>query len=79
MTDIIYIGPNENVPPYHHIAVVVHKDQNGLQKGYFYDSTKRDFGGSGPFDFHMNEAIERAQKYAAELGVATVVVRAKRE
>ncbi|GBQ78132.1 hypothetical protein AA14337_1046 [Acetobacter malorum DSM 14337] len=79
MTNIIYLGPNENFPLDHHVVVVIHKNEKGVEKGYFYDSNGKDFGGSGPFDWVMDEAIERSKKYATVKGISTVVVRAKQE
>lgn len=79
MPTVMYLSPSEAIPSARHIAVVVHRDHMGMEKGYFYDSAETDSGGSGPFDWRMAEAIERAERLAADKGVALVVVRAKRD
>ena len=79
MTSIVYLSPREDIPANHHVSVVIHKDERGVEKGYFYDSKEKDFGGSGPFDWLMKEVLDRATRYATERGISTVVVRAKRD
>lgn len=76
MTRIAYLGPSEELPIERHIAVVVHRDNRGAEKAYFYDTAEGDFGGSGPFDWTMREAIDRAEKFAENSGLGLVTVRA---
>lgn len=76
---ILHLGPNDPIPSERHVAVIVHRDHTGIEKGYFYDSAKSDFGGSGPFDWHMAEAIERAERFAIDQQISLVVIRAKRD
>lgn len=45
----------------------------------FYDSVEKDIGGSGPFGWRMAEAIERAERFAADRKIQIVAVRAKRD
>jgi hypothetical protein len=78
LATISYLGPNDPLPSERHVAVVIHRDQRGVEKGYFYDSADKDFGGSGPFDWRMSEAIERAERFAADRHIPLVVVRAER-
>jgi len=75
----LHLGPNDPIPSERHVAVIVHRDHTGVEKGYFYDSAESDFGGSGPFDWRMSEAIERAERFARDKEIALVVVRARRE
>ena len=75
----VYLGPNDPIPSEQHVAVVIHRDRVGVENGYFYDSAEKDFGGSGPFDWRMAEAIERAERFAAERQIPIVAVRAKRD
>lgn len=78
MVSTIYLSPKDDIPTDRHVAVIVHRDHGGLEKGYFYDSAQGDSGGSGPFDLRMDEAIERAKRFASDLGLETVVVRTAR-
>lgn len=78
MATIIHLGPDNPIPPERHVAVVVHRDHMGMEKGYFYDSAEQDTGGSGPFDWRMAEAIERAERLAIDRKIPLVIVRAKR-
>lgn len=78
MTTIMHLGPNDPLPNERHVAVVVHRDHMAMEKAYFFDSAERDHGGSGPFDWRMSEAIERAEKYAINHGIHLVAVRTKR-
>lgn len=75
----VYLGPNDPIPLERHVAVVIHRDHVGVEKGYFYDSAEKDFGGSGPFDWRMAEAIGRAERFAAERQIQIVAVRARRD
>lgn len=75
----VYLGPNDPIPSERHVAVVIHRDHVGVEKGYFYDSAEKDIGGSGPFDWRMAEAIERAERFAADWQISIVAVRAKRD
>ncbi len=77
MPNLHHLSPTDPLPEGRHVAVMVHRDHIGLEKGYFYDSDKGDTGGSGAFDWRMSEAIERAQKYATANGIPLVVVKAK--
>lgn len=80
MVDIIYYKPDEPWPQERHVAVVVHRELvNGRvkEKAYFYDSVEGDYGGSGPFDFLLDEALERANRFADDKNITKVIVRAK--
>lgn len=80
MVEVIYQSPEKPAPAERHIVVVVHEDVlNGRvrEKAYFYDSAKGDKGGSGPFDFLLDEAMERAKRFASDHNLTRVVVRAK--
>lgn len=77
MVCITFMGPGEPTPEERHVAVVVHREENGSEKGYFYDTAEEDHGGNGPFDWLMNEAIERAERFARERQLGRVIVRAK--
>lgn len=77
MTTIVHLGPNSPIPSERYVAVVVHRDHMGVERGYFYDSAEKDGGGSGPFDWRMAEAIERAERFATDRQISLVVVRAK--
>jgi hypothetical protein len=79
LVTVVYLGPNEPIPTERHVAVIVHRDNFGAEKGYFYDSAESDFGGSGPFDWRVSEAIERAERFARDEGIPLVVVRARRD
>lgn len=79
MATVVYLGPNDPIPSERHVTVIIHRDHKGMEKGYFYDSAKADFGGSGPFDWRMAEAIERAERFATDQQIPLVVVRAKRD
>lgn len=64
-----------SAPSERHIVVHVHQD--GLprvDKGYFFVSDEKDWGGSGPFDMRLQETIKRAEQRARELDIETVVV-----
>lgn len=77
MPTIRYLSPNDAFPSERHVVVVIHRDRHtGWEKGYFYDSAKGDFGGSGPFDWLMKEAIERAKCFAATNNIPLVLIRA---
>lgn len=78
MASIIYLSPKDGIPTERHVAVVVHRDHGGLEKGYFFDSAEGDSGGSGPFDWRMAEAIERAKRFANDLGIEKVLIRTAR-
>ena len=78
MADVVYLRPSDQVPEERHIHVVIHRDHMPeIDRGYFYDSAEGDSGGSGPFDWNMNEAIDRAKTYADSKGIRQVVVKAK--
>lgn len=79
MSKIIYQGPHGQAPAERHVAVMVHRDMSGNEKGYFFDSAEQDTGGSGSFDWRMDEAISRAVRFAKEENIDLVVVRAKRD
>lgn len=74
----IYLGPSDPIPSERHVSVVIHRDHAGVEKGYFYDSAEKNLGGSGPFDWRMAEAIERAERFAAERQISMVAVRARK-
>ena len=75
MIDVVYAAPNTPEPSERHVAVIAHRDALG-EKGYFYDSTAGDHGGSGPFDWRLSEAINRATRFAADNKIKLVIVRA---
>jgi hypothetical protein len=75
----VYLGPNDPNPTERHVTVVIHRDHVGVEKGYFFDSAEKDLGGSGPFDWRMAEAIEKAERLAADRRIPIVAVRAKRD
>ncbi|WP_133121826.1 hypothetical protein [Pleomorphomonas carboxyditropha] len=80
MVDVIYNAKDVPLPVEQHVTVVVHKELvNGraIDKAYFYDSSKGDYGGSGPFDFLVDEAIERAKRFASDNNITKVVMRAQ--
>lgn len=79
MVDVIHLHPDDPLIVERHVAVIIHRDGSppGYDKGYFYDSAGNDHGGSGPFDWRMDEAIERATRFAAQNGIGKVVVRAR--
>ncbi len=63
MVNIQYLSSDDPVPEERHVAVIVHGDAplENQDKAYFYDSAEKDFGGSGPFDWRLDEAIDRAK------------------
>ena len=71
---VIYLTPSDPLPGERHIAVIAHKDEIGSTKAYFYDSNEGDHGGSGPFDWLLEEAIERAVKFGTNRGIYNIVV-----
>lgn len=77
MTQLIYLGPTDEIPSERHVAVIAQRDAIG-EKGYFFDTAGGDYGGSGPFNWRLDEAIERAQKMAQERQISMIVVRADR-
>jgi len=80
LVEVIYQSHEEPAPAERHVVVVVHQEiLNGRVKGkaYFYDSEKRDFGGSGPFDFLLDEAMTRAQRFASDNRILKIIVRSK--
>lgn len=78
MVDVIYALPGTPEHRERHVVVVAHRmGMPSIEKGYFYDSAKRDHGGSGPFDWRLDEAIERAKRFAADSGLNQIVVRTK--
>lgn len=73
MVELIW-SPKE-MPTDRHVVVHVH--QIGLptaDKGYFFISDEADWGGSGPFDMRIDEAIERAKRIAEERGIRSVII-----
>lgn len=78
MTSIIHLSPKDPIPTERHVAVVVHRGRGGVEQGYFFDSDDGDSGGSGPFDWRMDEAIERAERFARDHSIEKVVVRTAR-
>ena len=77
MTRITYLTPTSELPAERHIAVVIHRDHRGFEKGYFYDTAAGDTKGSGAFDWNMDEAIQRAERFALEKDLTLVTVRAQ--
>jgi hypothetical protein len=77
MVKIAYLSPSSELPVERHVAVVIHRDNRGAEKGYFYDTADGDSKGSGPFDWNMEEAVERAERFATDKGLALVTVRAQ--
>jgi hypothetical protein len=62
--------PNER-----HIVLHVHRQgMPAMDKGYFFISDEKDWGGTGPFDMRLEEALERAKNRASELGLLCVYV-----
>ena len=72
MVNVIWC-PTE-LPSEQHVVVQPYGQPEKTAKAYFYDSEKDDNGGSGPFDFLLDEALERAEQFAADRNIATVVV-----
>lgn len=65
----------KSTPSERHIVVHVHQDGlPKIDKGYFFVSDEKDWGGSGPFDMRLEETIKRAEQRAGELGIETVIV-----
>jgi hypothetical protein len=79
MPKTIYLGPADTIPSERHVAVVIHRDHIGIEKGYFFDSAEGDFGGSGPLDWRRDEALERAERFARDKQIPLVIVRSKRD
>lgn len=77
MTQLIYLGPTDEIPSERHVAVIAQRDAIG-EKGYFFDTADGDSGDRGPFNWRLDESIERAQKLAQERRLSMVVVRAER-
>jgi len=75
LAEIVYALPDAPSPDHRHLIVIVHRDRDGREKGYFFDSAKGDHGGSGPFDWNKDEAIERAKRFADGEGISLIVVR----
>ncbi|CAN7571154.1 hypothetical protein [Mesorhizobium sp. LjRoot246] len=73
LVSIVHLAPGEPPPEERHVRVVVHRDAFG-EKGYFFDSAEEDYGGSGPFDWRRDEALERAQDFAAMSGIGLLVI-----
>lgn len=46
-------------------------------KAYFFDSAKGDHGGSASFDWRMEEAVERARKFADDKQIGLVAIYAE--
>lgn len=79
MVKVTYASPDTPEPTERHVVLIAHDvGQPRADKGYFFDSAKRDYGGSGPFDFRLDEAIERAKRFAAERQITTVFIRTRR-
>ncbi|TPL78850.1 hypothetical protein FJ941_21390 [Mesorhizobium sp. B2-3-13] len=80
MVKVINLGTEENAPAERHVVVVVHQEtlnDRVREKAYFYDSARGDYGGSGPFNFLLDEAMRRAQRFASDNTIAKIVVRAQ--
>ena len=78
LVDVIYALLGAAGPTERHVVVIAHRmGPPSLEKGYFYDSADHDHGGSGPFDWRLDEAVARAKRFAADIGLTQVVVRAK--
>lgn len=80
MVEVIYQSHEEPAPVERHVVVVIHqKILNGRvkEKAFYYDSEKRDCGGSGPFDFLLEEAMTRAQRFASDNRIPKIIVRSK--
>ncbi|TPK82027.1 hypothetical protein [Mesorhizobium sp. B2-4-17] len=78
MANLKYLGADDIAPAEHHVTVVTHVDHMGMEKGYFFDSERGYYGGSGPFDWRMEEAFARAERYAQDNRISLIVVRSKR-
>lgn len=73
MATVIW-APDE-IPAERHLVLHAHRDDiTGMQKGYFYSSDEKDWGGAGPFDMLLDEVIERAKERAVELGISKIVI-----
>lgn len=80
MVEVLYSASDASLTEERHVVLVVCQAvQNGRlkEKAYFYDSAKGDNGGGGPFDFSVDEALERAKRFASANEIAKVFVRAK--
>lgn len=78
MVEVIYAPPGMPMPEERHVVVMVHREGQPIaEKGYFFDSAEGDHGGSGPFDWRLEEAIERAKRFAADRKLTRVIVRAR--
>ncbi|WP_319414604.1 hypothetical protein [uncultured Cohaesibacter sp.] len=64
----------DNLPGERHVVVQPHGQPSGKVKAYFYDSDEGDDGGSGPFDFLLDEALRRAERFAYHKGIRTIIV-----
>lgn len=73
MVNIIWTP--KDTPTERHIVVRAHQlGEPKADKGYFYVSDEKDWGGSGPFDWRLDEAIDRAKRAAQEKGLRIVIV-----
>jgi hypothetical protein len=77
LINVLHLSPGQEAPEERHVVVIIHREGTGSEKGYFFDSAERDHGGSGPFDWPMDEAIERAKRFTRESNLQLVVVKAK--
>ena len=62
------------LPSERHVVVQPHGSPATGARAYFYDSAEGDDGGSGPFDWNLDEAVERAERFADDRGIPDVVV-----
>lgn len=77
MVDIIELLPGENVTTNERHLVLnarPHHQHSHKIIGYFYPSDKDDHGGLGPFDCSIEEAKEKAVKYATANEYSTIYV-----
>ena len=62
------------LPGERHVVVQPHGSPATGAKAHLYDSEKGNGGGSGPFDWNLNEAVDRARQFADDRRIGTVVV-----
>lgn len=80
MVEVLYCAQDASLTEERYVVLVVFQGvQNGrlVEKAYFYDSAKGDNGGGGPLDFSVDEALERAKRFASANKIEKVLVRAK--
>jgi hypothetical protein len=62
-------------PSERHIVLHIHRQgMPVIDKGYFFLSDQKDWGGAGPFDMRLDEALKRAENRASELGLEKIYI-----